>query len=262
MPFSRRVRIGRLSAACVVLPAGAAVVFRTCNSRRSSCDRGSPPASASRSRSAPCAPLASSGCATVVQPAVAGQLDVVEADDRQPLGHVDAGSRRRVDHASAWWSDAAKIAVGGAPSREQLVGGRARRVAAVRAGADELPAHGDAGALERGLVAAPPRLARGEPERAALRVAEEGDALVAELEQVLGGEAAAADVVGVDAGSALRLAVDEHDGDARGPQPLELLRRSGGGETTSSPSTRPLPASERKAAVACSGRSTSNSVTW
>ena len=51
---------------------------------------------------------------------------------------------------------------------------------------------------------------------------------MAELEQVLGGEAAAADVVGVDAGSALRLAVDEHDGDAGGAQPLEL--RGGRGE--------------------------------
>jgi hypothetical protein len=89
----------------------------------------------------------------------------------------------------------------------------------VRAVADVARADLEPGGLHGLVVAALPGAAGGEAERVVGLVADEGDVLVAQVDQVAGGQAAALDVVGDDEGHSGTMAVQEDHGDARVRQP-------------------------------------------
>ena len=142
---------------------------------------------------------------------VAGDLDVVVADDREV---VRARRRRARRPPPARPSPACRrprrSPSAGPASVQQLARQDRGRLAPVRGSSHELRVHLEPGRAERLLIADAPHGARGEPVVVVLEVAEEGDPLVAELEQVLGGQAAAGDVVGVHRRQALVRVVHEH----------------------------------------------------
>ena len=144
------------------------------------------------------------------------------------LGHAQARGARRLEHAG-------RLHVGGrehrrrrVAAREQLLGeplgdgrGRAGR-GATSSGRTGMPAS------REHLVGSPRsrRRARGEAERVVGVVADERDALVAELDQVPGGDAPALDVVGDDHRHALTPGVDEDDRHAGARRAARARRRA------------------------------------
>ena len=191
---------------------------------------------------------------------VSGGLHVVEADDRELLGHRHVGGLRRLHHPD-------RLDVGGGEDgrrprilREQPA--RASRAWRRPCGRRMIQS-GSIGARRR---PSPPRTlapagAGVEPEQVRLLVAQEGDPAVAERQQVLCRHPAALLSSIVIAGSA---------GCSRSTSTIgtfSVSRRRisasvGVSEIDSTPSTRPRTATERKNSRPCSARSTSSRISW
>ncbi len=108
--------------------------------------------------------------------------------------------------------------------------------------ADVARPHLERGVLH-GLAVAPlPGAAGGEAERVVGVVADEGDALVPEVDQVAGGQAPALDVIGDDRGHPGAVAVQQDHGHARVGQPDQAPR--GRGQRHDEQAVGPVPAGE------------------
>ena len=156
------------------------------------------------------------------EPGESRGLHVVEADDRELLGHRDLRGLGRLEHAdrldvgaSRRWQSAARRRRAARPPRRARRRGRAAGAGSSPAGAGRRrrraprrsPRAG--GRSSRTRTGSPPR-------RRGRRCA------VAEREQVLGGEPAAGDVVDRDRGEEACVAVDQHDGEAGRLEPAQL----------------------------------------
>ncbi len=157
------------------------------------------------------------------QAAVGGDVDVVVADDRHIARHRPAGESGRLE-------DTDRLYVGGRDDRrrrvghgEQLGGELACRRANVRTVLHVLPLERHTGVGEGQGV---PRFAvpaGDEAERVALRLADERDALVAQRQEVFGGDPAASAVVDDDARHRRVHRVDQHDRELRVGEPVTLV---------------------------------------
>ncbi len=171
------------------------------------------------------------------EPHVGRDLEIVEADDREVLGHVEALGPGRLEHAEGLGVRRGEDRRRRLLEREQLARQPVRHEPAVRAVALQLAPDRDARLLERAPVAVAPAVVRHEAETGVAAVADERDALVAELDQVARGQQPAGDVVDPQAGEAWVERVEQDDRRAGAQERVDLVlaRRQ---RTSSSPSLR------------------------
>ena len=182
-----------------------------------------------------------------------------------PMTDRSRGSTRPVSRAAsstprACWSDAAKIAVGGVGEREQLDRHLTTRGPKVRAVPDVVGRHGETVGVHHLEEAGLPSRARRETERTAVGLTDEGDALVAEVDQVPGAHPSARDIVDRDRRQSGVLGVEQHGGESGVGQPLALGVWTGS-DMTIRPSMRRSAGSSMSRVRARSGVSTMSSST-
>ena len=154
---------------------------------------------------------------------VGGDFQIVEADDGEIAGHADALDARGLEHAE-------RLRVGGGEDRRRRLGQReqlarepVRHQPAVRTLALELAPDRDPGLLKRAPVPVATALAGHEAQSRLGPVTDERDALVAEVDQVAGGEHSPGDVVDPQARQARVEGVEHDDGRARALEGVHLV---------------------------------------
>ena len=191
---------------------------------------------------------------------VGRHLDVVVADDRQVLGHPEAGGprRRRARRGPARPTRRRSPSGGRRRSRSSAATSLGERLV-VRAVRDERGIGIEAGRRHAGAVAALALGGGAEPEVVGGVLADERDAPVPEAEQVLGGQPAALDVVGEHRRHVVAVHVDEDDGHPRRRRGGRGRSAGGWSDRTRMPSARSPLVIEAKCSSRCTGASTLNS---